>query len=466
MASVNLPITLGPAFWEKQKAALGKVPDAPPTKLGDELKTLAKLHIGIDWSHFDDAKLATVDAAEKRLAELEAAAKDQLKTLSTRADAVAKEAGKFQDAGKKKAQALKDPLAAAGSIEKAATEYVADVERFVTASRKALAARAAALAKSSPKPAQTGGAAKSEAQSPAGKIVRARALDAIRKARKPKPGASPTRFIVVQGKVQVATYLGPSVGPTQEKLLKSLIPEDAPYKVFKDPVGELRWEKNALTLVSDRLPTGLAKKMQLWLKKMLKMNLRLRVRKTTGEAEETEGEDIADDQLRDDEDDRARASQAAEDFEKRFEGVSARVEDALRGSFAAKVKALLGRIKHQRDAKDFDEADTLLDELEDLLDTADALEAWVAERDEAMTSLRAVAKDIVGARHASSPQAVIEIDQVLKSLAPELETPQDVARLHGFVTDDPVLNDVSELRTDIRTPLLRALDHLRAQMGG
>ena len=38
--------------------------------------------------------------------------------------------------------------------------------------------------------------------------------------------------------------------------------------------------------------------MQLWLKKILKLNLKLRVRKTTGEAEESEGEDIPDDLLK------------------------------------------------------------------------------------------------------------------------------------------------------------------------
>jgi len=164
MASVNLPITLGPAFWDKQKAVLAKVADAPPTKLGEELKALAKLHIGIEWSRFDEAKLTTFDAAQKRLAELEAAAKGELKMLSTRAGAVATEAEKFQAAAKKKAQLLKDlkdPLVAAESIAKAATEYAANIERFVTASRKALTGRAAALDKPPPKPAQTGGVGKS-----------------------------------------------------------------------------------------------------------------------------------------------------------------------------------------------------------------------------------------------------------------------------------------------------------------
>ena len=78
--------------------------------------------------------------------------------------------------------------------------------------------------------------------------------------------------VVVQGEAQVATYLGPLVGPMQEKLLKSLIPEDAPYKVFRDPEGFLLWEKNALTLVSDRLPAGIAKKFKVSYADLLRTN--------------------------------------------------------------------------------------------------------------------------------------------------------------------------------------------------
>ena len=53
MAQVDIPMALGAAFWDKQKAALAKAPKAPPTKLAEELKSLTKLHTGVDWDAKD-----------------------------------------------------------------------------------------------------------------------------------------------------------------------------------------------------------------------------------------------------------------------------------------------------------------------------------------------------------------------------------------------------------------------------
>src|SRR5205807_295463 len=71
MAQVNIPMALGAAFWDKQKAALAKAPKAPPTKLGDELKALTKLHTGIAWEGkaFSADKLNSADDAKDRSAE-------------------------------------------------------------------------------------------------------------------------------------------------------------------------------------------------------------------------------------------------------------------------------------------------------------------------------------------------------------------------------------------------------------
>jgi hypothetical protein len=264
----------------------------------------------------------------------------------------------------------------------------------------------------------------------------------------------------------VATYLGPSIGPTQEKLLKSLIGTDGPYRVFKDAHGQVLWEKNALTLVSDTLPTGLAKKMQLWLKPILKLNLKLRVRKTTGEAEESEGEDIADNLLKRDEADSAQSAQAGEELKERFSALEPAIKQALGGPLAADVKELLGRLQRERAGGDFDEADAVLDEVESVLERGEALDAWQAECEQAVTSLKSVASAIASARHASSAKGVVEIQQVLEKLKTAPTTAQLVAELQTFVADDVVVADVSELATDIRTPMLRALAELRAHMGG
>ena len=382
MGLVNLPNTLGPAIWEKQRAALAKVPKVPATKLGEELKLLAKLHLGIDWDAFGSDKLDSSEEAQARLAELDSARGGKVKALVEQAQAVETSASKFETEAKKDKQFPKEPMTAVGAVVKAAKTYRADIDAFVSSARKALETRLAAL-NAQEKKAPKVDAGKPGAESKAAVRIRAQGLAAIRKIMKPVPGGAPLRFVIVQGKVTVATYMGPSVGPAQEEMLKSLIPNEAPYKTFKDPQGELIWENKAVTFVTDRLPGGLAKKMQLWLKKILKLNLKLRVRKTTGEAEETDGDDVADDMLELEPGDAA-SLEATDEKAEQAENAGA---DASTG-FNARLAALMPKIKqalsaaHPRAAdiklkaneagtlagrKEFAQAHELLDALEEQL---------------------------------------------------------------------------------------------------
>lgn len=331
----DLPSTLVRAFWDKQKAVLAKAAKVPSTTLGDELAKLAKLHVAVPWAAFGDDKLDSVDEAQERLADLEAAARSRIKELTEQTKTVETAAGKFETEAKKDSKFPKEPLAAATSIARASKDYRSKVDECVAIARKALASKVDALSVQQKKSTPASGT-NAGAESKAAKFVRMRGLDAIRKIKKPAPDAKPMRFLIVQGKATVTTYMGPAAGPTQEKVLKSLIATEAPYHVFKDPQGELIWEKNAVTFVSDRLPAGLAKKMQLWLKKILKLNLRLRVRKTTGEAEETDGEDIPDDLLKVDPADAASLDELEADFE---EGAPQPVADEP--TFKGRLKAVL-----------------------------------------------------------------------------------------------------------------------------
>ena len=480
MAQVNLPGNLGAAFWDKQKAALSKAPKAPDTKLGEELKTLVKLHLAVAWDGLGDDKLDSVDKAQSRLSGLEDAARGSIKRLSEQAQTVETVAAKFEIDAKKDKQFPKEPLAAAVAIVKAAKEYRSSVDEFVAGAKKAIAARAAALAAQQKK----GGAAPAAAgaggnDSKAAKLVRARALDAIRKIKKPAPGAKPMRFLVVQGKTTVASYLGASIGPAQEKLLKGLIPAEAPFKVFKDLQGELLWEKNAVTFVSDRLPGGLVKKMQLWLKKILKLNLKLRVRKTTGEAEESEGEDIPDDLLKADPAELAAGAQAGKDFQQRLAKLQPEIKKAMNGPAGAEIRELVASVLQHGKASEFEDADAELDEIEVLLEeggetddaatgaaapAGDALADWQAARATALASLKAVATRIGAAKHASSGKAILEINAVMKNISAAPSSLQQVTELQHYLGSDDVVHDVCDLAEDIRTPLLRVLDRLRAQV--
>ena len=478
MAQVNLPSNLGAAFWDKQKAALSKAAKAPDTKLGEELKALVKLHLAVAWDGLGDDKLDSVDKAQSRLAALEEAARGGIKRLSEQAQSVETVAAKFETDAKKDKQFPKEPLVAAAAIVKAAKEYRADVDEFVAGAKKAITAKATALAAQQKK----GGAAATAAgaggnDSKAAKLVRSRALDAIRKIKKPAPGAKPMRFLVVQGKTTVASYLGVSVGPAQEKLLKGLIPAEAPYKVFKDLQGVLAWEKNAVTFVSDRLPGGLVKKMQLWLKKILKLNLKLRVRKTTGEVEESEGEDIPDDLLKADPAELAAKAQAGKNFQQRLAELQPEIKKAMNGPAGAEIRELVASILQHGRASEFEDADAELDEIEVLLEeggeadaaasaapAGDAMADWQAARAAALASLKAVATRIGAAKHASSGKAILEINAVMKNISAAPSSLQQVTELQHYLGSDDVVHDVCDLAEDIRTPLLRVLDRLRAQV--
>lgn len=94
-------------------------------------------------------------------------------------------------------------------------------------------------------------------------------------------------------------------------------------------------------------------------------------------------------------------------------------------------------------------------------DKAAAMAAWKAARTAAIATLKDVAAQIGAMRDPESAQGVLEISAVIKNLTAEPDTPQKVAELARYVGEDEVVLDVSELASDIRRPLLKALAALR-----
>ncbi|WP_457392729.1 hypothetical protein [Roseateles sp. P5_E1] len=361
MAQVNLPQTLGVAYWDKQKSALAKAAKAPATKLPDALKELTKQHLALDWDAYGTDKLKTADDAKARAAELDAAVKGKIKALLSQAQTVETAATSFESEAKKDKIFPKEPLTAAAAIVKAAKEYRADVDTAVTAARKALDAKTQELAaqKSASGPSSAVVAKQT-------KLLKSKLLTAIALLRKPQPNARPMRFVIVLGKTSASLALAYAVGPAQEKLLKGLMPGEAPFKVLKDMKAVVVWEKNALTFVSDRLASTTLKKVQLWLKKLLKLNLKMRVRKSTGEVEETEGEDIPEHLLKADPADAA-DDLGREEFVERMAALDADIKAGLRGPSAARIKELMAEIAKLTKADKYGDADAELDEIEALL---------------------------------------------------------------------------------------------------
>lgn len=89
------------------------------------------------------------------------------------------------------------------------------------------------------------------------------------------------------------------------------------------------------------------------------------------------------------------------------------------------------------------------------------LAAWKAAREVALAQLREVAKEVAEANHEDSTAALIELKAVMANLTAEPTTPQQVADLERYLSEDDVVLDVCEFAHDVRTPLLQALATLK-----
>lgn len=484
MAQVDIPMALGAAFWEKQKAALAKAAKAPPNKLADELKTLTRLHGSVDW----DGKDFTADNVKAVLAQLQT---------------VVAALTKFETEAKKDKAFPKEPLTAVTAIDKAAKEYRGDIDTYV-ATRKSAAAKAAATA-AAQKPKATAAPGGAGASAKAAKLVRNKLLASIALLRKPKPAGAPgrpMRFLVVQGKLSTTLMMGVAVGPSQVKQLIAMCPGEAPYKTLRYPEAFLLWEKNALTFVSDKLSGSVVKKLQIWLKKTFKLNLKMRLRNAAGVvAEETEGEDLSDDMLKLGEDDALSAEDAAQEYQERLGALAEAIRKAMAQPVGAKIKALMASSAQNAKASKYDAALGELDEIEALLEEgglgealegeegeseeesatpaaktggndaeakkaelAKAMDDWKVRRAKAVASLKDVAGKIAASKHASATRAILEIQAVMKNITAEPATLQQVNELRKWLSSDDVVNDVCELASDVRTPLLIPLERMRSLM--
>lgn len=364
MAQVKLPASLTAAHWDKQKSALAKAAKAPATKLPDELKELAKLNGAIDWDEFNADNYDTEGEIAAITAELDKAVGGPIKALLAQLQTVEKSATSFETEAKKDKAFPKEPLAAVAAIGKAAKDHRDEVNASVEAAKKALKAKGDKLA-AEQKKAGAGG--------PPPKLVataRSRLLSTIGLLVKPGGAPKPVRFMIVQGKKTTALALAYAVGPAQEKLLKGLLPGEAPYKVLKDPKAQVVWENKSLTFVSDKLSGAIVKKIQLWLKKQFKLNLKMRVRKSDGQVEEGDaGEDISDDLLK--QAASAGSGLTTAEVSKRRADMADDIKKGLAGAAQAQIKALYASITELIKAGKADEADEALDEMEALLHADD-----------------------------------------------------------------------------------------------
>ena len=165
---------------------------------------------------------------------------------------------------------------------------------------------------------------------------------------------------------------------------------------------------------------------------------------------------------------------------------------ALAVAFNARLKGLLPQIiavgapakalaaqaaQLAKDKQDWLAATALLDQIEAVLndarsqgpgatsgDISAAVGAWASARTSAVSQLKGLAAKLATTGHKEAKAALLEINAVMKNLTAEPRTLDQVKELERYLRDDDVVVDICTGIVDIRTPLLKPLAALRAQL--
>jgi hypothetical protein len=87
---------------------------------------------------------------------------------------------------------------------------------------------------------------------------------------------------------------------------------------------------------------------------------------------------------------------------------------------------------------------------------------WPAVRQDAVSKLRTLAKNLASAQHVRAKEAEGEVQDVIKKLTAKPAAVKEVAELESYLNKDPVVADICKLAFDFRAPLLGELDSLKA----
>jgi hypothetical protein len=162
-------------------------------------------------------------------------------------------------------------------------------------------------------------------------------------------------------------------------------------------------------------------------------------------------------------------------YVQRLRKVRDAVDAALKAQHpeSTKLRALMGFASEKAAAGNHAAALQALDALDKLLAGAEAaaaepagLPAWQAARNDAVESVKAIAKEIAAARHAESAAALVQLKAVVSQLTPRPTSLQQVAELERYLGQDEVVAEICEFASDIRTPLLGALARLKRTLEG
>jgi hypothetical protein len=186
----------------------------------------------------------------------------------------------------------------------------------------------------------------------------------LRKPAQPGQVQRPMRFIVVQGKTGPDPVCSASrVGPAQVKLLTTMNGGDAPFQDPQVPgvVGRLGEERAHLR--QRPLNGSVLKKVQLWLKKTFKLNVKLRLRNSKG-VSRRRGRGLSDDMLKLEADDALSAEDAAQEYQDRLGALAEAIRKAMTSRWARRSRRWMASSSQNAKNNKFDSALAELDEIE------------------------------------------------------------------------------------------------------
>jgi hypothetical protein len=96
---------------------------------------------------------------------------------------------------------------------------------------------------------------------------------------------------------------------------------------------------------------------------------------------------------------------------------------------------------------------------------SEAMAQWREARRTVVDALKVVGARASKSQHKDAPAAFIEIQAVVKNLARDPFTVQQVQELEVWLRDDAVVADVDEFGCRVRAPLLAPLTRIRTALG-
>lgn len=322
---ISLPASLAASYWATKSA---KAKNPPKNKITEASKTFATQFSSLTLNLCDLAKVVSAADLTKRSDALDAEKKTAEK-LVVQAKDVAREVEQFVKAAGKELD--KDVAKAAELIKSDASSCAEESKKKIDAALKELKDKLAVATKAGARPAAAPAAAPALSKADA-KFIGDRCRKAIAAAITNKAGIKPATFALVKRAKTVQIVMGSAseVAKGIAKLAKPVNGKKPP--VLKDPKSQVIFEKGVITLVSDKIPPKFARLIQLALKAQTGKGPKVRMRKTTGEAEESGGgEEVNADMFKVDEEavDPKEAAAAKADFDRSWAKTKADVVKAL-----------------------------------------------------------------------------------------------------------------------------------------